>query len=160
MSENVGKKFEDVVKRCFEKVDGVFIERIHDQTTGFSGSKNGCDFHVYKFPYFLYLECKSVHGNTLNWRNITDNQWASMDKWSKVDGVIAGVLVWFVDRDITAFIPIESMKWLRHLGAKSVHADRDIINNADFTCIILGGRKLRKFFDYDMESFLRLVGNL
>ena len=66
MVENRGKQFENVIKTAFEKVDGVSIDRLHDQTTGFKGSSNICDFIVYKEPYEYYIECKSVHGNLLS----------------------------------------------------------------------------------------------
>lgn len=38
-----GKQFEAVIKDAFEKVPGVSIDRLHDQTTGFKGSQNICD---------------------------------------------------------------------------------------------------------------------
>ena len=47
MTYNYGKRFEDVVREAFEKVPGVSIDRLHDQTTGFKGSTNICDFIVY-----------------------------------------------------------------------------------------------------------------
>ena len=44
MAYNYGKKFEDVVREAFEKVPGVSIDRLHDQTTKFKGtSANICD---------------------------------------------------------------------------------------------------------------------
>lgn len=43
MTVNRGKQFEHVIQEAFEKVDGVSIDRLHDQTTGFSGSQNICD---------------------------------------------------------------------------------------------------------------------
>lgn len=43
MSTNRGKQFENVVRQAFEKVPGVSIDRLHDQTTGFKGSQNICD---------------------------------------------------------------------------------------------------------------------
>lgn len=43
MSVNRGKQFEDVIKTAFEKVPGVSIDRLHDQTTGYAGSSNICD---------------------------------------------------------------------------------------------------------------------
>ena len=94
MSVNRGKDFENVIKRSFEKVEGVSIDRLHDQTTGFKGSRNICDFIVYKEPYEYYIECKSVHGNTLPFSNITDNQWTGMLEKSRIEGVFAGLICW------------------------------------------------------------------
>ena len=46
MAQNRGKQFEDVIKKAFLKVPDVSIDRLHDQTTGFLGSKNICDFVI------------------------------------------------------------------------------------------------------------------
>lgn len=43
MAVNRGKQFEDVVREALEKVPGVSIDRLHDQTTGWKGSTNICD---------------------------------------------------------------------------------------------------------------------
>ena len=40
---NRGKRFESVIKESFERVDGVSIDRLHDQTNGFVGSSNISD---------------------------------------------------------------------------------------------------------------------
>ena len=110
MSENRGKQFERVIREAFEKVPGVSIDRLHDQTNGFKGSQNICDFIVYKEPYEYYFECKSVHGRTLSihsiphtgkdgkvcgfYGNITDKQWGGLLEKSKIPGVFAGIICW------------------------------------------------------------------
>ena len=66
MSTNRGKQFEDVIKQAFLKISDVSIDRLHDQTNGYLGSSNICDFIVYKKPYEYYIGYKSVHGNTLS----------------------------------------------------------------------------------------------
>lgn len=43
MAQNRGKQFEEVIRKAFEKVPNVSIDRLHDQTTGFIGSQNICD---------------------------------------------------------------------------------------------------------------------
>lgn len=43
MPRNRGKDFESVIRKSFEKVSGVSIDRLHDQTNGFRGSQNICD---------------------------------------------------------------------------------------------------------------------
>ena len=149
MSENRGKKFENVIKESFLKVQDVSIDRLHDQTNGFKGSQNICDFIVYKEPYEYYIECKSVHGNTLPFSNITDTQWNGLLKKSQIEGVFAGVICWWIDKDVTKFIPIESLSWLELIGYKSIRYDIDNVYTVE-----IKGKKKRVFFDYDMESFL------
>lgn len=152
MAENRGKQFEGIVRDAFEDVPGVSIDRFYDQTTGFKGSQNICDFVVYRKPNELYMECKSCHGNTFPFSNITDTQYSGLLKKSVIKGVIAGVLIWWVDRDTTKFIPISKIEEWKLNGLKSVRYDTE-------DGIVVPGRKKRVFFEYDMKAFLDEVQN-
>ena len=152
MTVNRGKNFELVIREEFEKVPDVSIDRLHDQTNGWKGSTNICDFIVYKEPYEYYFECKSVHGNTLPFSNITDTQWNGLLQKSQIEGVFAGVICWWIDKDVTKFIPIESLSWLELIGYKSIRYDIDNVYTVEIT-----GKKKRVFFEYDMEKFLEEV---
>ena len=152
MTVNRGKQFEDVIRQSFEKVPGVSIDRLHDQTTGFKGSQNICDFIVYKEPYEYYFECKSVHGASLPFSNITETQWNGLLEKSKIEGVFAGVICWWIDKDVTKFIPIQALEHERFIGAKSIRYDSNLFSNIEIV-----GKKKRVFFDYDMEEFLNAV---
>ena len=139
MPINRGKDFERRIKEAFEKVPEVSIDRIHDQTTKFKGSTNICDFIVYKKPYEYYIECKSVHGNTLPFSNITETQWKG------------------IDLDETWFIPIwvlEDAKTV--MNAKSINLKHPYMI-AYWTRVM--GKKKRVFFDYDMSNFLKRMEN-
>lgn len=149
MSINRGKKFEEVVKQSFLKVDGVSIDRLHDQTTGYLGSRNICDFIVYKKPYEYYVECKSIHGNTFPLKNITDGQWELLSK-AKIEGVYAGIICWWVDVDVTKWLPIEDLEIIKLNSGKSVRFDADI-------GFEIKSKKKRVFFDYDMKQFFKEV---
>ena len=159
MAVNRGKQFEDVIREAFEKVPGVSIDRLHDQTTKFKGtSANICDFIVYREPYEYYIECKSVHGNTLSihsndpkhkYGNISNTQWEGLLEKSQIEGVFAGVICWWIDKDVTKFISIKEFERIRAAGYKSVRFD---YNNYYVTEI--KGKKKRVFFEYDMEEFL------
>lgn len=151
MAVNRGKKFEDVIREAFEKVPGVSIDRLHDQTTGWKGSTNICDFIVYREPYEYYFECKSVRGNTLPFSNITDKQWQGMLEKSQIEGVFAGVIVWYIDKDATFFIPIQVLSHDESIGHKSMSCK----SCYEYPSIVeITGKKKRVFFDYDMEKFL------
>jgi len=152
-----GKKFEQVMREAFEKNPDISIDRLPDPTGGYLGVRNICDFIVYKYPFQLYLECKVQQGNTLNFESrISDNQWNGLLEKSKIPGVVAGVLVWFVDHDITTFVPIQELEMLRDgHGQKSLH-----VNHLNFRDNIpLEGRKKRIFFEYDVEGFLKSVSS-
>ena len=152
MAVSRGKDFENVIRKAFERVDGVSIDRLNDNTAGFKGIAGICDFIVYKEPYEYYIECKSVHGNTLPFSNITDNQWKGMLEKSKIEGVFAGVICWFVEHDVTRFIPIQELQNLKDVGFKSVRYD-----TPNGYMIEIKGKKKRVFFEYSMEEFFNEV---
>ena len=156
MSQNRGKQFENVIREAFEKVPNVSIDRLHDQTTGFVGSSNICDFIVYREPYEYYFECKSVHGNTLPFSNITDTQWKGLLEKAKIEGVFAGVICWWINKDTTLFLPIEELELEKQHGWKSIRYD--IIQ--DNGVIEIKGKKKRVFFEYDMEGFLNEIQSI
>lgn len=144
----------------FEKVPNVSIDRLHDQTNGFRGSQNICDFIVYKEPYEYYIECKSVHGNILPFSNITDTQWNGLLQKSQIEGVFAGVICWWVDKDITRFIPIQVLQMLKNDGKKSLNCYWDScvdVYNKRYSIPEIKGKKKRVFFDYDMEEFFNAI---
>lgn len=163
---NRGKQFENVIKQAFMQVDGVSIDRLHDQTNGFANSSNICDFIVYREPYEYYIECKTVHGNTLPFHNISDTQWSGMLEKSHIVGVHAGVICWWVDKDFTAYIPIELLTDLKNdTERKSVsynfiedycHDENELLVER-FKPIEIKGKKKKVFFDYDMIEFFKEI---
>lgn len=169
MAKNKGKQFEQQVFEAFSKVDGVSIDRIPDQVTRYKGSSsNICDYVVYKQPTLLYLECKSVHGNTLSIHsepkmgkdgklhgfhgNIRDNQWDGLMDKSKIKGVKAGVICWWVDKDMTLYIPIQELDRLYKEGNKSVRFDFE-----SSSIVEVVGTKKRVYYDYDVADFFNKI---
>ncbi len=155
MSVNRGKQFENVIRKSFECVEGVSIDRLNDNTAGFKGVAGICDFIVYREPYEYYFECKSVHGNTLPFSNITETQWNGLLEKSQIEGVFAGVICWWINKDVTLFLPIEELELEKQHGWKSVRYDIEKANGV----IEIKGKKKRVFFDYDMEDFLSVIAN-
>ena len=155
MTENRGKKFEHVIREAFERVEGVSIDRLNDNTAGFKGIAGICDFIVYKEPYEYYFECKSVHGASLPFSNITDTQWNGLLQKSKIEGVFAGVICWWVDKDVTKFIPIQLLQYMKECDkVKSYRYEFGGYLPKQYTAVEIKGKKKRVFFDYDMEEFL------
>jgi len=155
MAINRGKDFEWIIRESFEKVPNTSVDRLHDQTNGFAGSANICDFIVYHEPLIYYIECKSVHGNTLPFSNITKNQWQGLLKKSQIKGVIAGVMCWWIDRDVTMFISAEELEMCKQTGYKSIRFDHEPFTVNGF--IEIKGTKKRVFFDYDMQTFFSVT---
>lgn len=159
MGINRGKQFEDAVYKAFSKVPNVSIDRLMDPMAGYAGIRNICDFIVYKKPFEVYVECKSLYGNTLNFKSgITKNQWDGLLEKSKIEGVFAGVLVWYIDHDFTAFVPISELQWLKEQGDKSLKY-YDIINRG-LKYTLFPGKKKRVLFDYDAGEFLKNLYHL
>ena len=147
MGENYGKKFEEQVRKDFEKLSDVSIIRMPDPTSGYLGIRNISDFIVYRYPNMIFLECKSIHGNTFPLSNITDNQYNGMLEQAHIPGVFCGIMVWWVDNDVTTFFPIPYIRKLKDEGYKSIH----YANEHGYT---VPGKKKRVFTEYDMEEFL------
>lgn len=154
MAVNRGKDFENVVREAFEKVPNVSIDRLHDQTTGWKGSTNICDFIVYREPYEYYFECKSINRGAFPFSNITDTQWNGLLQKSQIEGVFAGIIVWFIKDEVTCFIPIQLLVELKNSGHKSMSCK----SCYEYPSIVeITGKKKRIFYEYDMEKFLNEI---
>ena len=156
---NRGKGFENVIREAFERVPNTLVIRLPDPVQGYLGIRNICDFLIYNYPYQYCIECKSVHGNTLPLSNITDNQRDGMLEASKIMGVKAGVICWWVDRGVTKFIPIQTIVELKNLGYKSIGYNMGIPDymaaESEYCLIPIQGRLKRVFFEYDMDQFFK-----
>lgn len=156
MNISRGKEFESVVRKAFETVDNLSVDRFPDPMRGFLGVRNICDFGLYKKPYQYYFECKTTHGNTLHFSSaISKNQLHGLLEKSNIEGVVAGILVWFIAHDITAFVPIQEIKKQIDAGKKSLNV-KDL-KNQEINFIELRGKKKRVFFDYDMNKFFGML---
>lgn len=151
-----GKQFEKQIKEGFSKLGQCSIDRIPDQVSGYSGSANICDFIIYKHPTILYLECKSCYGNTLNFSNISKNQLMGLTRKSNIAGVMAGVVIWFIDHDKTVFIPIQIINRMITNGYKSIN----ILKYNPNKYVELEGRKRKILYDYNLENFFKEVYEL
>lgn len=164
MKVNRGKNFENEIRKAFSKYSNISLDRFPDPMAGYAGIRNICDFGVYRYPFQYYFECKAISGNTLNFTSsITKDQWAGLIEKSKIPGVIAGVIVWFIDYDITVFVPIEELKRIRDAGAKSLNikylATGNPLNDKEVLNFKLPARKKRVLFEYDAETFLDNIYN-
>ena len=153
---NRGKDFERAVKTAFEQIEGVSIDRLKDSMSGYLGDNTISDFIVYRQPYEYYIECKAVHGNTLNFKSdIRPNQWDGLSEKSLIKGVHAGFMVWFIDHDLTVYVGVSVLAGMRASGLKSLNIkDLNYIENIQSPQLIkIEGRKKRILYEYDMNSF-------
>ena len=158
--QNRGKDFEGEIKDCLKCIPNVSFDRLPDPMAGYSGVRNICDFAMYNEPHMFYLECKSLYGNTLNFKSdITTDQWEGLFEKSKIRGCIAGFCVWFIDHDLTVFVKVQDMQEHRQNGAKSLNIS-DITSDNSIPHFIIDGVKKKVKFRYFGESFLKNLHRL
>ena len=148
-SKNLGKKFEEIIGNGFRAIRDVSVDRIPDQTMHYKDRANVSDFIVYKYPHQYYVECKSIRGNRLPFTKIPQLE-ALWNKEVMTSGVKAGVICWWIDKDVTRWLPIESLVEKKVSGAKSIAFDEPISGSKYIT-----GRKKKVYFEYNMLSFFR-----
>jgi len=155
---NRGKDFEGIVKDCFDRLPYTYALRLYDPQGGYASVANICDFAVSHIYRQYLIECKTVHGNTLpiyspdpkkKYGNISNTQWDGMiDAVKHNPCIVAGVLCWWVDRDMTLFLPIDYLAYQRNVvGRKSIRFDIEDVGR-----VVINGTKKRVYFDYDFES--------
>ena len=155
MGINRGKQFEQLIQKQFEELEDISVDRLYDVTTGFKNQNNVCDLIVYKQGTLNYIECKAIHGNTLNFKShIRPNQWNKLLKKSFIPGVNAGILCWFIDNNITLFLDIYDLNYLKDHGNKSFNVKTDI---KTIPTVLIESKKKRIFFEYNLDKFLEEV---
>ncbi len=147
---NRGKKFEDIIRKAFEAMPDVSVDRLRDAPRKLKGVDNPSDFIVYKKPHEIYVECKSHKGNTLPFSCIREEQLKGMGEKSLIDGVKAGIIIWYIDHDLTVWIPICDVLWWFKEGNKSINV-KDL---SKMKHIVIQGKKKRIYFDYFTDDFL------
>lgn len=158
--QNRGKDFEAEIRASLETLPNVSFDRLPDPMAGYSGIRNICDFSMYNYPNMFYLECKSLYGNTLNFKaDITKDQWDGLQEKSVIKGCIAGICVWFIDYDLTVFVKIQDLVKHRENGAKSLNIS-DITLDNPVPHFIIDGVKKRVKFTYFGEKFLKNLHKL
>lgn len=152
---NRGKDFEKCIKDCLSILPDVSFDRLPDPMAGYSGVRNICDFSMFSAPDMFYLECKSHYGNTLNYESdITKNQWDGMYEKSKIKRCVAGICVWFIDHDVTAFVNIIDLHKHKDSGVKSLNIT-DITGDNSIPHFLIDGIKKKVMFKYFGEQLLR-----
>ena len=123
MTLNKGKIWEKCVKESWESsFPNSFILRLPDQQNGYFGtSRNISDFIAFKSPYLFLIECKTIQGNTLPFSNL--KQYEKMLNYQNIPNVKSGFLVWWQDKNVTAWVPLDSVTLLKKENKKSIHVN-------------------------------------
>lgn len=143
---NRGKKFEQkFLKNWFESFPTSFCLRLPDQQSGYRASRNICDFITFESGKLFLIELKSIHGNTLPMSNL--RQFDDLLQESEKPHVYPGVIVWWVDLDKIAWVPIKEIQKMKQDNKKSIHVN--MLNSQEYNLLDLPSIKKRVFLDTD-----------
>lgn len=146
MSDNLGKKFEQKFKEDFaQSFPNGTIDRLYDVTLGYKTISQVCDFIGYDYPNIMYLECKTIKGNTFPLSNLT--QYDKLIEKKDVKGAIVGAVIWFYEHDKVVFVPIKTFEKLKDDDKKSVNIK--YLENKLYNIIEIPSIKKRIFMDSD-----------
>lgn len=149
---NKGKQFENKVREDFKRSfkDG-YILRLADQQSGYiNTSSNPADFVAYNRPYFFLLEAKSIQTPSFPFANL--RQYDKLLAAAYKPGVRAGVIMWFVEKDLVWFVPIVTIKKMKDEGLKSLNPDK--IDPEEFYIKKIPSVKLRTFMSSDYSVLM------
>lgn len=154
MAANKGKAFEAQVEAAWERTFGEnSILRLPDQMSGYlTASQNPCDYIAFKKPRMYLIECKETTENTLNWKAFP--QYERLLKYVGIDGMIAGVIIWFRTKDITCFVSIKDCIKMHEEGKKSINV-KDV-EDPNYNILKISGVKKRVYTDYDLSAIADL----
>ena len=154
MNSEIGKEAEKKIREWLDKPSlGFCFDRIPDQMTGMYGSKNICDFTLFKYPEFYYIESKALWGDRFDFNELTDTQYNGLVKKSEISHVHGIVIVLFASYKRAFWIPIESIKTLYDSGKKSINIKSQSKWDFDYTEIITVPNNRKKLLDYSEENY-------
>lgn len=148
MPNNKGKQFEAKLKECWLRQPGATIDRLYDQTGMYYGVRNIADFIGYKYPHIFYLEAKSIKGNTFPLTNLS--QYEDLLGKTFIEGVRAGVVIWYYEKDRVIFVPIVTIREMKRDGLKSVNITK--LDNSKYYFINIPSIKKHVLMDSDYSA--------
>lgn len=120
--DDLGKKAERKIREWLDRPkDGYCLDRIPDQMTGFYGSKNICDFTLFKSPNMYYIESKATWSDRFDFNMITEYQFKSLLQKSKIQNVYGIIIVLFAAEQRAFIIDIKEIAKLKSIGKNSIN---------------------------------------
>ena len=152
MGINRGKAFEAKFKEDWKRTVSKCIDRLYDQMSGFVSVSNISDFIAFKKPNIFYLECKSTEGNTFPLSRLT--QYDKLTEKVGIDGVRAGVVIWFIDHDSVLYVPISTFTKLIKDDKKSFNIK--MVGQEEYPSVVIPSVKKRVFMESDYSCLTEL----
>ena len=114
MSETLGKKAEKKIKEWLDRPEaGYDFNRIPAQLSGKHGSKNICDFTLFRSPYNHYIESKATENDRFDFSMISDYQYESLMKKSAIKDVFGVVIVLFATYQRAFILNIRDIDYMK-----------------------------------------------
>ena len=148
-NDKLGKKAEEKIKLWLDRpAQGYSLDRIPDQVSGFYGSKNICDFTLFKYPNYFYIESKATWADRFDFSMITEYQLNNLIKKCEIPYVYSYIILLFATHKRAFILPIQEINRLIHSGKKSLNINKLSDWNIKYSEIqtIPNSRKL--FLDY------------
>ena len=122
MAKNRGTEFQKIFEKATldYKANGgqVEIQRLYD-VIGKKTIEQPSDYICYKKPNQIFVECKSTNSSQFDFYD--QPQYNRLIEKSKTDGVIAGMLVWFINEKRVFWLDINWMVSYHEVtGRKSI----------------------------------------
>lgn len=164
MALNRGKQFEKLfMEQWKQSFPNSFIYRLKDDTSGYAlTAANPCDFICFYKERLYLIETKTIQGNTFPFSNLS--QYDKLLSYSSIDGLVAGVIVWYTERDKVFFVPIQTIKKMKEDGLKSVNVKtaldsyyvldipsvkKRVFMNSDYTILtsVLDNKDIERYYE-------------
>lgn len=118
----LGKKAEAKIREWLDRPEeGYCFDRIPDQMTGFYGSKNICDFTLFKSPNMYYIESKATWEDRFDFNRLTQTQHDGLLAKSNISNVFGIVIVLFASYKRAFIFDIRHIVKLESEGIKSLN---------------------------------------
>ena len=119
------KQAEERIQEWLDRPEeGYCFDRIPDQMSGWYGSKNICDFTLFKSPNFYYIESKSTWENRFDFSLITPYQYENMLEKSHISNVYSWIIVLFLSHKRAFIIDIQDIDELQKSDKKSLNIEK------------------------------------
>lgn len=149
---SIGKKAEAKIKEWLDKPEeGYCFDRIPDQMTGFYGSKNICDFTLFKSPNMYYIESKATWEDRFDFSMLSSTQHDGLLEKSKIPNVYGVVIVLFAHHQRAFIIDINEIKRLEDSGKKSINIKKIDNWGITYTEVQTIPNSRKTFLDYTGE---------
>jgi hypothetical protein len=124
-NDGLGKAAEAKIREWLDRPDfGYSFDRIPDQLSGMYGSKNICDFTLFKYPEYWYIESKATWDARFSFDMITSYQLENMLKKSDIPHVHSIIIILFATQKRAFIIDIREIDKLLRRGIKSININK------------------------------------